>query len=223
MIETARAARPKGSETLSRNRPPAAGRGRRPRTDHKQTTKRCSGRHRSAQQRATRKRHDQHLCRPTRVFAAHGPAFGTLRPGVQIPPPRPGQTVCDRKGRTPDPRAGRGISRNRIVRGRSSRGERKYAREAVSGVFISYRREDTAYIAGRLHDELAARFGDQQIFRDVDSMRPGTDFVTMIQDSVASSDALIVMIGDAWLGPRTPREGGSTTRRIGFTSRSRRL
>ncbi|MDQ3979954.1 MAG: toll/interleukin-1 receptor domain-containing protein, partial [Actinomycetota bacterium] len=70
----------------------------------------------------------------------------------------------------------------------------------MSGVFISYRREDTAYIAGRLHDELAARFGDQQIFRDVDSMRPGTDFVTMIQDSVASSDALIVMIGDAWLG-----------------------
>jgi hypothetical protein len=54
-------------------------------------------------------------------------------------------------------------------------------------------------------------------------MKPGTDFVAVIENTVASSDALIVMIGDAWLGTAEAAGG----RRIDspedwFTSRSRR-
>ena len=37
-------------------------------------------------------------------------------------------------------------------------------------VFISYRREETAYPAGWLFDRLADRFGRGQIFKDVDSI-----------------------------------------------------
>ena len=42
---------------------------------------------------------------------------------------------------------------------------------AASGrIFVSYRREETAYPAGWLYDRLADRFGRAQIFKDVDSI-----------------------------------------------------
>lgn len=40
-------------------------------------------------------------------------------------------------------------------------------------VFISYRRDDTAYPAGWLSDRLAEHFGRQQVFKDVDSIPLG--------------------------------------------------
>src|SRR3954466_6304267 len=43
-------------------------------------------------------------------------------------------------------------------------------------VFLSYRREDTRHLAGRLYDRLAQRFGHEQTFMDVDSIEPGADF-----------------------------------------------
>jgi hypothetical protein len=39
-------------------------------------------------------------------------------------------------------------------------------------LFISYRREETAGHAGRLYDAVAARFGDRNVFMDVD-LAPG--------------------------------------------------
>jgi hypothetical protein len=65
-------------------------------------------------------------------------------------------------------------------------------------IFISYRREDDAYPAGRLRDLLSARFRQSQIFMDVD-MAPGTDFVEAIQKNVASCNVLIALIGKRWL------------------------
>ena len=44
-------------------------------------------------------------------------------------------------------------------------------------VFLSYRREDTRHLAGRLYDRLAERFGHGHIFIDVDSIEPGADFL----------------------------------------------
>jgi hypothetical protein len=47
---------------------------------------------------------------------------------------------------------------------------------AASGrIFISYRREETAYPAGWLFDRLADRFGGGQVFKDVDSIELGDD------------------------------------------------
>ncbi len=71
---------------------------------------------------------------------------------------------------------------------------------AVSGrIFISYRREDTAYPAGWLFDRLAERFGRDQVFKDVDSIQLGDDFVEVITTAVASCDVLLALIGDQWL------------------------
>ena len=47
----------------------------------------------------------------------------------------------------------------------------------MSGIFISYRREDSAPYAGRLYDWLSHRFGKESIFIDIDTIQPGEDFV----------------------------------------------
>jgi hypothetical protein len=74
----------------------------------------------------------------------------------------------------------------------------------MSGIFISYRRGHTSHIAGRLHDRLSVHFGEGQIFRDVDALRPGVDFVERIEEAVGSCDALIAVIGDDWLEVKDP-------------------
>jgi TIR domain len=66
-------------------------------------------------------------------------------------------------------------------------------------IFISYRREETAYPAGWLFDRLAQHFGPAQIFKDVDSIRLGDDFVQVISRAVGSCDVLLALIGDQWL------------------------
>ena len=70
---------------------------------------------------------------------------------------------------------------------------------ASSRVFISYRREETAYPAGWLYDRLDERFGDAQVFKDVDSIPLGDDFVEAISTAVGSCDVLLALIGDKWL------------------------
>jgi len=69
----------------------------------------------------------------------------------------------------------------------------------MPATFISYRREDSAGYAGRLHEELAERFGAGQVFRDVDTLRPGQDFENAIRGRLEQCDACVVMIGPGWL------------------------
>ena len=74
-------------------------------------------------------------------------------------------------------------------------------------IFISYRREETAYPAGWLFDNLADRFGPDQVFKDVDSIAPGDDFIEVINDAVGSCDVLLALIGNQWL-TITNEDGG---------------
>jgi len=70
---------------------------------------------------------------------------------------------------------------------------------APGRIFISYRREETAYPAGWLFDRLADHFGVSKIFKDVDSIEPGDDFVETIRLAVGSCEVLLALIGDEWL------------------------
>jgi hypothetical protein len=70
------------------------------------------------------------------------------------------------------------------------------------GIFICYRRDDSAGHAGRLYDRLSAQFGDKQIFMDIDHIEPGEDFVKAIEDAVGSCEILIAVIGRSWLTSR---------------------
>ena len=67
------------------------------------------------------------------------------------------------------------------------------------GIFISYRREDAAGYAGRLYDRLAAHFGDDHVFMDVEGIEAGADFVDAIERAVGACEILIVIIGNDWL------------------------
>ncbi|GKV74642.1 toll/interleukin-1 receptor domain-containing protein [Pseudarthrobacter sp. NCCP-2145] len=70
---------------------------------------------------------------------------------------------------------------------------------ASGRIFISYRREETAYPAGWLYDRLADRYGGGQVFKDVDSIQLGDDFVEAITRAVGSCDVVLVLIGDKWI------------------------
>jgi len=70
---------------------------------------------------------------------------------------------------------------------------------ATGRVFMSYRREETAYAAGWLFDRLVEHLGAGQVFKDVDSIELGDDFVDAIATAVGSCDVLLALIGDQWL------------------------
>jgi hypothetical protein len=65
-------------------------------------------------------------------------------------------------------------------------------------IFISYRREETDYPAGWLYDRLDARYAGQ-VFKDVDSIELGDDFVEVITAAVGSCDVLLALIGNQWV------------------------
>ena len=65
-------------------------------------------------------------------------------------------------------------------------------------IFISYRREETAYPAGWLFDRLKEHFGEGSVFKDLDSIEFGEDFSAAIADAVGSCDVLLALIGQRW-------------------------
>ena len=72
--------------------------------------------------------------------------------------------------------------------------------ESLSGrIFISYRRQETAWPAGRLYDVLVEHFPAEAVFKDVDNIDPGDEFVERITAAVASCDVLLALIGPQWL------------------------
>ena len=64
-------------------------------------------------------------------------------------------------------------------------------------VFVSYRRQDTRHVAGRLADRLVERF---QVFMDMDTIEPGSDFGDVIQKAVDDCDVFLPVIGPEWAG-----------------------
>jgi TIR domain len=69
----------------------------------------------------------------------------------------------------------------------------------VGRVFISYRRQEASGLAGRLYDRLAARFGEDQVFMDVDTITLGVDFAEAITQAVSTCEVLLAVIGPRWL------------------------
>jgi hypothetical protein len=69
----------------------------------------------------------------------------------------------------------------------------------MATIFISYRREDSSGYAGRLHDRLVSRFGSERMFRDIDNIEPGVDFVEVINRVLAQCGVMLVVVGPRWL------------------------
>lgn len=76
----------------------------------------------------------------------------------------------------------------------------------MAGIFINYRREDSSGVTGRLADKLKAHFGEDQIFRDIDTIKAGADFVEAIHQALSSCSALLAIIGPQWISA-TDKQG----------------
>lgn len=69
----------------------------------------------------------------------------------------------------------------------------------MPGIFISYRRDDSAYIAAAINEKFQQRFGEDHVFFDIDTIPLGVDFRDHIGGAVGGCDALLVVIGDQWV------------------------
>ena len=73
-------------------------------------------------------------------------------------------------------------------------------------IILSYRRADTSGIAGRIYDTLMRRYGQRNVFMDVDSIPAGVDFHDHIQRALRDAQVLLLIIGRDWIGRREGRD-----------------
>jgi len=73
----------------------------------------------------------------------------------------------------------------------------------MTGIFVSYRRDDTQGWVGRLTRALQESFPQAQVFYDIATIRPGQDFSIAIDRALSSCQAALVLIGPRWLSAET--------------------
>lgn len=69
-------------------------------------------------------------------------------------------------------------------------------------LFIAYRRADSPGHAGHVGERLITDFGPGQVFKDIESLPPGLDFVDVVRDRLQRAVVMVVIIGPRWLDPR---------------------
>ncbi|MGB2611675.1 MAG: toll/interleukin-1 receptor domain-containing protein [Isosphaeraceae bacterium] len=65
----------------------------------------------------------------------------------------------------------------------------------MAKIFLSYRREDSRGVAGRIYDRLRGYFGLDSVFFDVDSVPFGVDFQEHIESVLSHCDVFLAVIG----------------------------
>ena len=65
---------------------------------------------------------------------------------------------------------------------------------------MSYRRQDSADVTGRIYDRLRRHFGSDTVFKDVDSIPLGADFRRYIETALGSASVFVCVIGPDWAG-----------------------
>jgi len=66
------------------------------------------------------------------------------------------------------------------------------------GIFISYRREGSSTFAAILYSELCKHFVSKNIFKDINTLKPGTNFKAEIEAALENSSVLLVLIDRNW-------------------------
>ena len=72
-----------------------------------------------------------------------------------------------------------------------------------NSVFISYRRADSGHAVDRLFERLVTALDPGTVFKDVESIPPGSDFRRHIRDSLGQCKVFVCVIGTAWEGTAT--------------------
>jgi serine/threonine-protein kinase len=66
-------------------------------------------------------------------------------------------------------------------------------------IFLSYRRSDSRGYTGWLHQLLAQRFPDDEVFRDIDGLHGGERWVDRLDDILARCNVMVAVIGPDWV------------------------
>ncbi len=66
------------------------------------------------------------------------------------------------------------------------------------GIFVSYRRSDSIDITGRIYDRMVGRFGKDGVFKDVNNIPAGVNFVDFLQKTLGEAAVTLVIIGPDW-------------------------
>jgi hypothetical protein len=69
-------------------------------------------------------------------------------------------------------------------------------------IFVSYRRDDSAGVTGRIFDKLRLHVHQDHIFVDVDKIHAGSDFYRAVKAAIESCDVLLAVIGPDWIGAK---------------------
>jgi TIR domain len=69
----------------------------------------------------------------------------------------------------------------------------------MAKIFISYRRNDSAYIAATIYTKIQGHFGCDSVFFDIDNIPFGVDLRKHIENAVGQCGVLLVVIGDHWI------------------------
>jgi hypothetical protein len=72
----------------------------------------------------------------------------------------------------------------------------------MSKIFISYRRQDSRDITGRIYDRLLRHWEAERIFKDVDNIDPGEDYRDVIDREIAQCSLFLAVIGPSWLAAK---------------------
>jgi CHASE2 domain-containing sensor protein len=78
---------------------------------------------------------------------------------------------------------------------------------ASAAFFISYRRDQSSWPARILRDELVRRFGEDQVFKDNDSIDAGQEWPDRLQSAIENASVVLVLIGPQWAQARD-HDGG---------------
>ena len=73
-------------------------------------------------------------------------------------------------------------------------------------IFVNYRREDSASVAMLVYERLCREFGKGFIYLDLTDIPIGADFVEHLSHEVSKCEAMLVVIGKAWLSTRLYEE-----------------
>jgi pimeloyl-ACP methyl ester carboxylesterase len=69
-------------------------------------------------------------------------------------------------------------------------------------IVISYRRADSAWTVRSIFDRLAAHYGTDSVFMDIDAIPLGSDFREHIEQALREAGLVVAVIGPDWVGAR---------------------
>lgn len=75
-------------------------------------------------------------------------------------------------------------------------------------VFLSYRRSDSSGHTGRIYDGLEAVLGREAVFKDLETIARGENFVQAVRRGITAAEVVLVVIGPRWTEPQPGADQG---------------